>query len=88
MTPPPRDPTTADGRVVLGQLQDAAPNGVSTVAMRDHGISRPMAAVYDLQLAGWPIERKGNRFWLRTAPAPEPPPPPPRVRRVVPIDPA
>lgn len=59
---------------------------VSVAALRAAGVSMPAQALYALQLAGWPVRRKGGSWRLDDGSEPPPvkPVPPPRVRRVLP----
>jgi hypothetical protein len=52
--------------------------------LRDAGVSGPAQALYALQLAGWPLRRRGGVWRLVGPDEPAPPvaEPPPRVRRV------
>jgi hypothetical protein len=52
--------------------------------MRREGLQMPAQALYEVELAGWPLERKGRRTRLRTQDAPPPKPfeMPPKVRLV------
>lgn len=57
---------------------------VSVSSARAAGISMPAQAFYALQLAGWPVKRKGDQ-WRLVGPdevAPPKAPPRPRVVRV------
>jgi hypothetical protein len=84
MSSPGRPLTTADGRLALRMLQDAGPRGVTVSEMREEGIQMPAQALYEVELAGWPLERDGRRTRLRPADAPPPAPftIPPKVRVV------
>ncbi|GAC1436161.1 MAG: hypothetical protein NVSMB51_06910 [Solirubrobacteraceae bacterium] len=57
---------------------------VSAETLRAAGIAMPAQALYSLQLAGWPVQRRGASWRLIDSdePAPVRPDPPPRVRRV------
>ena len=52
--------------------------------MRREGLQMPAQALYEVELAGWPLERKRGRTRLRPADAPPPKPfeMPPKVRLV------
>jgi hypothetical protein len=76
--------TTADGRLALRMLQDAGTRGVTVSDMRAEGLQMPAQALYEVELAGWPLERDGRRVRLREGDAPPPAPfkIPPKVRVV------
>lgn len=73
---------THEARIALELLQD---DGAASVdALRAAGVTMPAQALYALQLAGWPVVRRGST-WRLTDPADPVPPKPapiPRVRRV------
>lgn len=74
---------TTEARIALEILQD---DGVASVdALRTAGVTMPAQALYALQLAGWPVVRKGSQWRLTDpdAPVPPRPAPVPRVRRVL-----
>jgi hypothetical protein len=74
---------TNEARIALEVLQD---DGVASVeALRTAGVTMPAQALYALQLAGWPVVRKGSKWRLTDpdAPVPPKPAPVPRVRRVL-----
>jgi hypothetical protein len=53
---------------------------VSVVELRACGVPQPAQALYALQLAGWPVRRRGNRWWLAADDEPPPPRPAPTPR--------
>lgn len=60
------DPTGADGPVaeltrVLALLESADENALTISELRAQGIATPGQSVYELQLAGYPIERIHHR---------------------------
>jgi hypothetical protein len=71
-----------DARRALELLLDGGE--VSLAAVRAAGVKMPAQALYALQLAGWPVRRRGSAWRLADPdePRPEPPAPAPRVRRV------
>ena len=76
--------TTPDGRLALRLLEEAGEKGLSVAEMRAEGLQMPAQALYEVELAGWPLVRKGGRTRLRPADAPPPKPfeMPPKVRLV------
>jgi hypothetical protein len=84
MSGPGRPLTTADGRLALRLLQEAGDRGVTVADMRQEGLQMPAQALYEVELAGWPLERDGRYVRLRPADAPPPKPfeMPPKVRLV------
>ena len=76
--------TTPDGRLALRLLEDAGDHGLTVAEMRKEGLQMPAQALYEVELAGWPLERKNGRTRLRPADAPPPKPfeMPPKVRLV------
>jgi hypothetical protein len=82
MTPHGRPLTTPDGRLALRLLEEAGDAGVTVPDLRREGLQMPAQALYEVELAGWPLERKGGRTRLRPADAPPPKPfeMPPKVR--------
>lgn len=82
MTPTGRPLTTPDGRLALRLLEQAGDRGVTVAEMRQEGLQMPAQALYEVELAGWPLERKAGRTRLRPADAPRPEPfkMPPKVR--------
>lgn len=74
---------TSDARIALDLLQ--TDRAASVDALRAAGVRMPAQAMYALQLAGWPVVRRGAT-WSLTDPDEPPPPRPapvPRVRRVI-----
>lgn len=74
---------TSEARAVLATLQS---EGVVSVAgLRAAGVTMPAQALYALQLAGWPVVRRGSSWRLTDPDVPVPPKPAPipRVRRVL-----
>jgi hypothetical protein len=74
---------TLEARIALEVLQV---DGVASVeALRTAGVTMPAQALYALQLAGWPVVRRGSTWRLTdpNAPVPPKPAPVPRVRRVL-----
>ena len=71
-----------DARRALKLLQQHPE--VSIGLLRDAGVSMWAQALYSLQLAGWPLRRRGGAWRLVGPDEPAPPiaEPPPRVRRV------
>jgi hypothetical protein len=76
--------TTPDGRLALRLLEEAGEKGLSVAEMRAEGLQMPAQALYEVELAGWPLVRKGGRTRLRPGDAPPPKPfeMPPKVRLV------
>jgi hypothetical protein len=76
--------TTPDGRLALRLLQEAGDTGVTVAEMRREGLQMPAQALYEVELAGWPLERRAGRTRLCPADAPPPKPfeMPPKVRLV------
>ena len=76
--------TTPDGRLALRLLQEAGDTGLTVAEMRSEGLQMPAQALYEVELAGWPLERRAGRTRLRPADAPRPKPfeMPPKVRLV------
>jgi hypothetical protein len=76
--------TTADGRLALRLLEEAGDAGVTVAEMRAEGLQMPAQALYEVELAGWSLVRKGGRTRLRPHDAPPPKPfeMPPKVRLV------
>lgn len=73
---------TNEARIALELLHEQG--SASVTALRSAGVTMPAQALYALQLAGWPVVRRGNT-WRLTDPDTPPPPKPapiPRVRRV------
>ncbi len=69
---------------VLRRLRDAGDRPVSLVEMREAGIVNPASAIYELELAGYPIDRvhrHGRLLGVRLVETAEPPPPARRPRR-------
>jgi hypothetical protein len=84
MTPTPRPLATPDGRLALQLLEAAGSDGLTVAQLRAEGLRMPAQAVYEVELAGWPLERIGPRMRLRAADAPPAKPfeMPPKVRLV------
>jgi hypothetical protein len=82
MTQPGRPLTTPDGRLALRLLEEAGDRGVTVADLRTEGLQMPAQALYEVELAGWALERKDGRTRLRPADAPPPKPfqMPPKVR--------
>ncbi|HMJ34413.1 MAG TPA: hypothetical protein VK501_10895 [Baekduia sp.] len=76
--------TTVDGRLALQLLEEAGDNGLTVAEMRSEGLQMPAQALYEVELAGWSLERKSGRTRLRPHDAPPPKPfeMPPKVRLV------
>jgi hypothetical protein len=76
--------TTPDGQLALRLLEQAGARGLSSAELRREGLTMPAQAIYEVELAGWPVERLGGRTRLRQADAPPPQPfrMPPKVRLV------
>jgi hypothetical protein len=74
--------TTIDGRTALRLLQEAGDRGLTVADLRREGLQMPAQALYEVELAGWPLERIAGRTRLRPADAPPPKPAeiPPKVR--------
>jgi hypothetical protein len=80
----PRPLATPDGRLALRLLEEAGPQGLTIAELRAEGLRMPAQALYEVELAGWPLERPAGRVRLRPANAPPPAPfqMPPKVRLV------
>jgi hypothetical protein len=76
--------TTTDGRLALRLLEEAGATGVTVAELRKEGLQMPAQALYEVELAGWPLERKAGRTRLRPADTVPPKPfeMPPKVRLV------
>ena len=76
--------TTPDGRLALRLLEEAGKDGLTVADMRREGLQMPAQALYEVELAGHALERKGGRTRLRPHDAPPPKPfeMPPKVRLV------
>jgi hypothetical protein len=76
--------TTIDGRTALRLLEEAGDRGLTVAEMRREGLQMPAQALYEVELAGWSLERISGRTRLRPADAPPPKPfeMPPKVRLV------
>src|ERR1700710_475569 len=61
--------TTPDGRLALRLLEEAGEKGLSVAEMRAEGLQMPAQALYEVELAGWPLVRKAGRTRLRPAKA-------------------
>lgn len=73
---------TNEAKIALDVLHTSGSASVSV--LRAAGVTMPAQALYALQLAGWPVVRRGS-IWKLTdpdAPVPPKPAPVPRVRRV------
>lgn len=69
---------------VLRALRDAGDRPVSLVEMRERGITNPASVVYELELAGHPIDRvyrHGRLIGVRLGRPDAEPPPAARRRR-------
>lgn len=69
---------------VLRVLRDAGDRPVSLPELRERGIANPAAVIYELELAGYRIDRvhrHGRLLGVRLASAAEPPAEPVRGRR-------
>ncbi|MCW3040254.1 MAG: hypothetical protein JWM31_2159 [Solirubrobacterales bacterium] len=73
---------TNEARIALDLLQQSG--SASVDALRVAGVTMPAQALYALQLAGWPVVRRGSTWRLvdPEEPVPPKPAPIPRVRRV------
>lgn len=82
MTHAGRPLTTPDGRLALQLLEAAGDRGVTVAELRTEGLQMPAQALYEVELAGWSLERKDGRTRLRPADAPPRKPfqMPPKVR--------
>ena len=82
MTQTGRPLATPDGRLALRLLEQAGDHGVTIADLRHEGLQMPAQALYEVELAGWLLERKAGRTRLRPADAPPPKPfeMPPKVR--------
>ena len=80
----PRPLNTQDGQFALQLLQDAGAAGLTLADLRSQGIGMPAQALYEVELSGWPIDRRSGRIRLRPPEAQERPPfqMPPKVRRL------
>lgn len=76
--------TSPDARIALRMLEEAGADGLTVAEMRREGLQMPAQALYEVELAGWTLERKRGRVRLRPADAPPPAPfrMPPKVRIV------
>ena len=69
---------------VLRALRDAGDRPVSMVELRERGIPTPASVIYELELAGYPIDRvhrHGRLLGVRLIERDEPPAPASRPRR-------
>jgi hypothetical protein len=66
-------------KVALAALQQAGADWLTFAALRAAGIRRPAACIYELELAGHPIERGPDGVRLATGERKPPPEPRPRV---------
>jgi biotin operon repressor len=69
---------------VLRALRDAGDRPVSLVEMRERGIANPASVIYELELAGYTIDRvhrHGRLLGVRLLEGQEPPAPTQRPRR-------
>jgi hypothetical protein len=84
MSSPGRPLTTLEGRTALALLEEAGDRGLTVGEMRQQGLAMPAQALYEVELAGWSLERIGGRTRLRPADTPPPKPfeMPPKVRLV------
>lgn len=73
---------TNEARIALELMQERG--SASVDVLRAAGVTMPAQALYALQLAGWPVVRRGSTWRLTdpTEPVPPKPAPVPRVRRV------
>lgn len=73
---------TAEARIALDLLHTTGSASIN--ALRQAGVTMPAQALYALQLAGWPVVRRGSTWRLTDPDAPPAPKPAPipRVRRV------
>src|ERR1041384_7268508 len=62
--------TTPDGRLALRLLEEAGDAGLTVADMRREGLQMPAQALYEVELAGHPLERMKGRTRLRPADAP------------------
>ena len=65
---------TSEGRLALRLLVVGGDTGLSVAEMRKEGLTMPAQALYEVELAGWPLERRAGRTRLRPADAPPPKP--------------
>jgi hypothetical protein len=69
---------------VLRTLRDAGDRPVSLVEMRERGILNPASVIYELELAGYPIDRvhhHGRLLGVRLLETGDEPPPPVQRKR-------
>jgi hypothetical protein len=80
----PRPLATPDGRLALRLLEERGSAGVTIAELREEGLRMPAQALYEVELAGWPLVRARGRVRLRPADAAPPAPfeMPPKVRLI------
>jgi hypothetical protein len=81
---PPLELQTADAELTLQLLRDAGERGIGVSELRERHVAMPAQALYEVELAGWLLERRGGNVRLRPeGEAPKPRPElRPKVRRV------
>jgi hypothetical protein len=57
---------TPEANAVLGLLEHADERGLTLQDLREQGLKRPALALYELELAGWRVQRSGGRISLRS----------------------
>jgi biotin operon repressor len=80
----PQDLARRRQEMLLRVLRDAGDRPVSLPELRERGIPNPATVVYELELAGYEIDRvhrHGRLLGLRLGARPEPRPEPGRRRR-------
>lgn len=80
----PRDLAHRRQDMVLRALREAGDRPVSLVELRERGIANPAAVIYELELAGYEIDRvhrHGRLLGVRLGGGAEPPPEIRRARR-------
>jgi hypothetical protein len=73
---------TPEAHVVLELLEQADEHGITLQDLREQGLKMPALALYELELAGWDVQRSAGRIRLRDGDAPVRTPQelPPKVR--------
>jgi hypothetical protein len=69
---------------VLRALREAGDRPISLVELRERGIPNPASVIYELELAGFPIDRvhhRGRLLGVRMLERGDEPPPAPAKRR-------
>jgi len=80
----PRDLAHRRRDIVIRALRDAGDRPVSLAELRERGIANPAAVIYELELAGYEIDRvhrHGRLLGVRLSGPAEPRPEPGRSRR-------